>query len=417
MSESVRKLECMDVPAWRVFTKLEMRHHLERSGKQSKEKTGNPVFKSILAVRKNLSTVDMYCYLKARFGEPNGFQTFLRRDTSDNLFHWDFNLKTATEDVYIAGTFREVHFWLSEELTDDDWPKLISRIKSDYARVGTEKTKVFKSLEKWVIFPNKFVAISEICADLHHAIRASIRKSSPHKIPPIFSATKDSVATNEQDAKALRKAINRSTKLYRDCLELSLMTPVLAEAFINMAILILCKKRIRENKRQFDAFIRSNIDVKVFDLPDKCTGYARRIDENSPIFKSFMTVMQKRNNAIHGNVDPEREQTEVVYFEGKRPLFKEPGDHIAKHFESLARQFPPEEVIKDYEVTYEFLVSLAECLKPSVARAFWQIIEDPKPGYDLGRKIIGRLLPGATFVAHMQGMRYDEELPVSWTSL
>ncbi len=416
MSESVRKLECMDVPAWRIFTKLEMRHHLERIQNQSKEKTGSPVFKSILAVRKNLSPVDIYCYLKARFGEPNGFQNFLRRNTSDNLYHWDFNLKAANEDVYIVGTFREVHFMLSEELTDDDWPDLIRRIKSDYERVGTEKSKVFSSLEKWVTFPNKFVAVAEICADLHNEILQSVTEFPPYKISPLFSSKSDFGATDNQDEKVLRESINRSTKLYRDCLELSLITPILAEAFINMVILILCKKEIRANKRQFDAFIRSNIDVRIFDLPDKCIGFARRIDEKSATFKKFKTVMDKRNNAIHGNVDPVKEQTEEVYFEGRRPLFKEPGDHIAKHFETLARQFQPEAVVKDYEDTYEFLVSLADCLKPNVAKSLWQVIEDPKPGYDLGRRIVGCLFPGTESVFHMQGMKYDDELPVSWTN-
>jgi len=52
------------------------------------------------------------CYLKARFGEPNGFQTFLRRDSSDNWIHWDFNLKAAGEGIWIGGTYREVHFML-----------------------------------------------------------------------------------------------------------------------------------------------------------------------------------------------------------------------------------------------------------------------------------------------------------------
>jgi hypothetical protein len=221
------------------------------------------VFKSILAVRKNLSPIDIYCYFKARFGEPNGFQNFLRRNTSDNLYHWDFNLKAANEDVYIVGTFREVHFMLSEELTDDDWPDLICRIKSDYVRVGTEKSKVFSSLEKWVIFPNKFVAVAEICADLHNSILQSIGGSPAYKISPLFSSKSDFGATDDKEAKLLKESVNRSTKLYRDCLELSLITPILAEAFINMVILILCKKEISKNKRQFDAFIRSNIDVKM----------------------------------------------------------------------------------------------------------------------------------------------------------
>ena len=108
MGDSVGKLECMDVPAWRAFTNREMISYLERIKSISSKRTENPIFKSRLVIRKTLSPVDVYCYLKARFGEPNGFQNRLRHDTSDNLFHWDFNLKAAREDVYISGTYREV---------------------------------------------------------------------------------------------------------------------------------------------------------------------------------------------------------------------------------------------------------------------------------------------------------------------
>ncbi|MER8447386.1 hypothetical protein NKH52_29875 [Mesorhizobium sp. M1066] len=50
-----------------------------RDRKPKKKKGG-----AILAVRSRLRPVDIYCYLKARFGEPNGFQDFLRKDDSDN---------------------------------------------------------------------------------------------------------------------------------------------------------------------------------------------------------------------------------------------------------------------------------------------------------------------------------------------
>jgi hypothetical protein len=75
-------LKCLDVQSWRAFTPEEHRHWMEdvlarAEKKRRREKT------SFLAVRQSLSPVDIYCYLKARFGEPNGFQTFLRRDDSD----------------------------------------------------------------------------------------------------------------------------------------------------------------------------------------------------------------------------------------------------------------------------------------------------------------------------------------------
>jgi hypothetical protein len=353
----------------------------------------------------------MYCYLKARFGEPNGFQTVLRRDSSDNWIHWDFNLTVGGEDVYISGTYREFHIMLSEHLPDQDWPVLLQKIKADFGRVGLEKAAVLRSLEKWVIFPNKFVAIANVCADLHGEIVREIKTFLPKEFPRLSSEAMD-----RKQTKRYRRLAVRMSDLYRNCLELSLITPVLAEAFLNMAILILCKKEVRENARQFDAFLRSQIDAKIFDLPYKCQGFVKRIDPDSPTFKNFKRVMDKRNHAIHGNIDPEREQIEVIYFEGKRPLFKEPGDHIAKRFEAQVRQYKPETMVKDYEDIHEFLVYLADCLEPRLRKEFWQLMEDPYPGYDASRKITGALLPEATVVGHLEGVRYDDELAVNWAT-
>lgn len=237
MNEPVNRLACMDVEAWRAFTKQEMRDHHAKI-----LRSGEGPFKSFLIVRQHLSPVDVYTYLKARFGEPNGFQNFLRKDDSDNWIHWDFNLKAADEDVYISGTYREIHLMLSEKMADDNWRDLILKIKSDYERVAKEKSEVLKSLEKWVIFPNKFVSIATVCEDLHKEITSCIKKLSPYKYPGHPSID------NKQQIKAVKQFVRLSSTLYRNCLELSLLTPVLAEAFINMAILILCKKEIRENR-------------------------------------------------------------------------------------------------------------------------------------------------------------------------
>jgi hypothetical protein len=56
-------------------------------------------------------------------------------------------------------------------------------------------------------------------------------------------------------------------------------------------------------------------------MAHKCTGFARPIDPDSEGFKNFKRVMDKRNHAIHGNCDPEREKIELVYFEETLPLF------------------------------------------------------------------------------------------------
>lgn len=77
----------------------------------------------------------MYCYLKARFGEPNGVQNILRSDSSDNWIHWEYSLKADGEDISIGGTYREVHFMLTEEPADADWPVLLKK-NQDGLRAG-----------------------------------------------------------------------------------------------------------------------------------------------------------------------------------------------------------------------------------------------------------------------------------------
>lgn len=160
----------MDIFSWRISTRDELLSFID-SKKERLSKTEQPLKNNILAVREHLSPVDVFCYLEARFGEPNGFQNLLRRDSSDNLIHWDFHLKAGDEDIYISGASREIQFVLPANLTDEQWRDLILAIKADYKRVAKEKSTALKSLEKWVIFPNKFVAVAEICADLHGEIQ------------------------------------------------------------------------------------------------------------------------------------------------------------------------------------------------------------------------------------------------------
>lgn len=143
---------CLDVPSWRKFTRAE---HLEYIAKLQARTPPEGAQGGALSVRQRLSTLDMYCYLRARFGTPNGIQNFLRRDDSDNLIHWDFNLKAGDTDVYIMATSREVQFMIAEPMTDDDWRALILGLKADFARVGPEKKIILDGLEKRTLFPNK----------------------------------------------------------------------------------------------------------------------------------------------------------------------------------------------------------------------------------------------------------------------
>jgi hypothetical protein len=407
MNKKLDNRACLDVESWRIYTKDEMLQYLEEiRSKTNKKKKRTSEKSSSLAVRTHISPVDMYCYLKARFGEPNGFQTFLRKkDTSDNWIHWDFNLKAGDADIHISCMSREMHFVLSKALSDLEWLTLIKNIKADFSRVAKEKSTILKSLEKWVIFPNKFAEIAGICSELHEAILENIEGYHDYK-----TASKNTRKGMKEQQDISKKLGQRASHLYKSCLELSLLTPVLAEAFINMVILMLCKKEIRNDKSQIESFIRAHIHIRIFDLFYKCDGFSCQIDPGSEAYKKFKHVMDKRNHLIHGNIDPIREKIEEVYFEGTVPLFKESGDNLGKMFEALERQHQPQEVINNYEAVHMFLLEIVECLNSNVRDGFWRIMEDSKPGYDINRKKVGALFPEHTILAIMPGLKYDDEL-------
>jgi hypothetical protein len=402
LSRELSMPSCLNVQIWRASTPPEVVAYFDPD--RPKE---NGLKRHTLVVRSHLKPVDVYSYLMARFGQPNGFQNFLRRDDSDNWIHWDFNIKADLEDVYFAGTSREIHISTSEKLTDEEWKELILAIKSDYRRVAKQKSQILRSFEKFVVFQNKFVSLAELCAELH----AEIVDAPPYERPPPIGYDEDSLQKYKD---AMTRVANRANQLYGNSLKLRLLTPIMVEAFINMLILMFCKSEVRDDRTSYENFIRANVPDRLALLSDNCVGFDRPVDKSTSAYASFMRVINKRNFALHGNVDPVREKIEVVYFDGRRPLFVTPGDHIEKFFEQLESQNTPEEVVKEYEDVQAFLFEITECLSANALQFFEQVISDAYPGYKLKKKRVTRILPDYVVLGMLQGMRYDDQLKVQW---
>lgn len=376
---------------WRKFTPQEM---------GASFKTAKGQFPNMIAVRRSISTLDFYTYLKSRFGRPNGLQSVLRKDDSDNIFHWDFLIKAGEIDLYIVGMSRETHLLLGFELTDKEWLKLIAAIKGHFADVGQEKSEVLKILEKWHVFANPYVSIANICSHKHGNITDWLEEKTA------------SVATEEDDNgyAAIKASSERAASLYGDCLQLRLMTPVMAEAFINLMILALCKPDVRNDTRQYESFIRSNIDVKVVDMFYKCQSFKRRPDARDAEFASFKAIMDHRNKRIHGNIMPETDAFEIVYFDGTIPVYPVGGNHLAAFFEGLERQNDPQGVVADYENVHAFQSYLLSCLDDTARELIQTLAEDPYPGWRKDKQRCGHLFPDYVVTGVFEGTRYDDEL-------
>ena len=393
---------CLNVQAWRRSTPSEMIAFLGDG-----TTPGDRRKRHVLTVRTHHRPVDVYTYLKARFGEPNGVQTFLRRDDSDNLVHWDFFLWAEDEVVYLSGASRETLIMVTEELSDERWKELINAIKADFGRVAKEKSAILHSLEKYVLFQNKFAALADLCADLHASI---VDAPAAMTVVPL----RDSEDNTDKFKEVMNQRSKRIQQLFGDCLKLRLLMPVMAEAYINMLILTFCRSAIRDDAALYEGFLRTTIPERLELLNVNCDGFWRAVNKTLPGWDTFMRFVNRRNFELHGNVDPLRDPIEIVYFEKRCPLFVNPGHNIHLKFEQMEREADSAGLLEEYVDLHGFLAEVANCLTPKHKAFFEQVISDAYPGFEVTMRRPTRLFPDHLIWHGGPDARYDDELDVTW---
>ena len=82
---------------------------------------------TVWEITNEIKPVDLYCYLYAKYGEPNGLQNFFRHDDSDNLIHWEWVLSgdlgfttiqghNFRSEIHLAGNFGSSKLSLSDKI-------------------------------------------------------------------------------------------------------------------------------------------------------------------------------------------------------------------------------------------------------------------------------------------------------------
>lgn len=190
--------------------------------------------------------------------------------------------------------------------------------------------------------------------------------------------------------------------------------PVMAEAYVNMLILTFCRSAICDNVTAYNSFLRTNIPERLELLNVNCDGFSKAVDKSVPGYGDFMSIINRRSFALHGNVDPIREPIEIVYFEGRRPLFVNPGNNIELLFDYMEFQTNPAGLLKEYEQLHGFLVEMTNCLVPRSKQFFEQVVSDAYPGFKVDVRRPTRLFPDHYVWGELSGMRYDDQLDVEW---
>jgi hypothetical protein len=127
-----------------------------------------------LALGSLISSFDLYAYLKARFGPPNGIQMISRAQSSDNLFHWHYTLAAgpATLDIWQGNLTAEIIVEGTNPPTDADWQQLLLAIKNDFKVHGPKMSKVKNELERWNLFVNPYKRLRDVLEQCRNDLNA-----------------------------------------------------------------------------------------------------------------------------------------------------------------------------------------------------------------------------------------------------
>jgi len=313
-------------------------------------------------LKNEIRPVDLYCYLGARFGAPNGIQNFLRGDHSENLVHWEWFLLYGHGHISLQGLNFRTEIWISGiDVTEADKAIFVELLRADFKQQGQAIGKVRKSLEHWIEFVNPYqrlrravdALMSELSAMGLDAKRDSLRDLADEKDPGTVQAT-------------WKEHADRYSRAIGLCFGVRSMLPVMGEAFVNLLLYILMKPELRKDERLRDNAIRQQIDIRIRSLSHTCSGFRQAPDYSSEPCKRYHTLVNERNDLLHGNVVIDKLKFNELYFNGKVPLFIEYSTMWERSIGVAHRSVGLEQVAEEVSAIDSLVEYLLSCLEDNV---------------------------------------------------
>ncbi|WP_147716193.1 hypothetical protein [Klebsiella variicola] len=333
----------------------------------------------------NIKPIDLYCYLQVRFGKPNGLQNLFRTDDSDNLIHWDYMLDYEGYRIHIMCMTYRLEIHKSIDFQDQKFAKdqFINDLKADFKNFGKQISQYRSKVETWHLFINPFKRIKT-------AIESNLNELEELKISKIKYP--DFNRFNNKIKKEMEIIGAKFSKANTLGINISLTLPIYAEAFINFLIFTLAKTKSNENREEYEKYIRSPINERVKNLHLKCIGFNCAVDyNNNDSCKEFQSVMNIRNEMLHGNVNPNTNHFDTVYFEGNVPLFAKFTSLAFDSYVASQTGIEFETLLKRYESIQNFISYILTCLEVHVAQQIINMLDEPFPGWNPKTNRLGKL--------------------------
>lgn len=347
-------------------------------------------FDTCWTLKNELKPIDLYCYLFARFGPPNGIQNFLRGDHSENLIHWEWSLRAQGRVMLLQGQNFRTEIWVSgNELPSDEREVLISALRETFPIYGSDMGKVRKALEHWIEFVNPYQRI-------WRAIESLSKELELLNVGEDLEDKKDlreyeSSEAWAEDWKRQASKFSRATGL---CFGIRSMLPVMAEAFVNLLLYFLMKPALKKDDRLRENIIRQPIDVRIKSLSHNCIGFKADIDYSHEACRRYHSLVNERNDLLHGNVVVDKLKFNEIFFNGRVPIFETYSTMWERAF-GITQKSVGLELLKQERESVERLVEyIMSCIEDARQDQIQMVIERHELGMCLDDGRLGVLFSG-----------------------
>jgi hypothetical protein len=326
--------------------------------------------RAFLELRNELKPIDLFCYFWARFGPPNGIQNFLRKNHSDNLVHWDWTLKYREVLIGFWGTNFRTDLFVIGDLTfgEPERLDLINQVRTDLRNHGTKMAAVRGKLEHWTEFVNPYWRLTR-------AINSLRRELSTLDLNSPFSEGFNTPSTVVGQMELWNSVSEAHSRAFGLCFGIRSMLPVWAEAFVNLLIFVQARSDIKADPRLLESIFRQHIDVRVRALHINCVGFEKSVDYSSAACKNFHRLINDRNDLLHGNIVPEKQKFNEVFFLGNIPIFQEYRSLWERSIAVGAKAAGLGQLHTEVNTVVKFVEYVLSCLKPEVRETMTFVTE------------------------------------------
>jgi hypothetical protein len=185
------------------------------------------------------------------------------------------------------------------------------------------------------------------------------------------------------------------------CFGIRSMLPVMAEAFVNLILFALMKLEIKSDQRLGDNIFRQPIDIRIKSLHLNCSGFTNPIDCSNETCGEYHSVVNDRNDLLHGNVSIDKLKFNEVFFQDRVPIFQEYRSMWERSVGVDAKTVGLEKVAHEIAAIERFIEYVLSCIEPSVRSRIELMLDKRDLGLNEKNGRWGILFPDRLVDMHM----------------